>query len=82
MTPKVMIHSDGMVSVDAEELKPSEASIEFVKGTALFDELVSLIGEKHALASVESGAPMLPADSVAQVASPEVPVESVATTED
>ena len=58
-----MIHSEGMVSVDAEDQKPSEASIEFVKRTDLFQELVSVLGKEHAIETVKNGLAVLPTES-------------------
>ena len=82
MIPKVMIHSEGMVSVDAEELTPSEASIEFVKNSELYKELVSLIGPEHANATVESGAPVLPTEAAAESAVSVATAEPLVSTEE
>lgn len=82
MTPKVMTHSEGMVSVEAEELTPSAASIEFVKNSELYRELVSLIGEEHANATVTSGAPVLPTEAAAEPDVSAATTEPIAATED
>ena len=55
MTSKVIIHSPGMISVDAEEMETDAATIEFVKQTRLYKELVSLVGEERANQIIEGG---------------------------
>lgn len=60
---KVMVHSEGMVSVDLGREQPTAASIKFLRDTDLFRELVAVVGEDKALQTIESGAPVLPAES-------------------
>jgi hypothetical protein len=68
-TPKIIRHSAGMVSVDIEDLKSSRTSIDFVKGTDLFQELVLVVGERRAIQSLEQGTPVLPSEPTTPAAS-------------
>lgn len=57
-----------MLSVDVEDLESSPTSIEFVKGTDLFQKLVLVVGKSRAIESVERGVPVLPSEPASPAA--------------
>ena len=55
MAPEVIKHSEGMISVDAEEVKTDSNTVEFMKQTHLYQELVSKLGSERADQIIENG---------------------------
>jgi hypothetical protein len=63
MTQKIRKHSEGMISINAEDFSTSRSSILFVKQTELFGELVRIVGKEQANIIVERGAQDFPTES-------------------
>lgn len=60
MIPRIIEHSVGMVSVEVENLRSSETSIEFLRGTKLFEKLIEVVGMEGAMAALTQNASTLP----------------------
>lgn len=61
MIQKVIRHSKGMVSVDAEKMDTNQVNTEYLKGTNFFKLLSSIVGETRANEIIEKGTRDYPA---------------------
>ena len=54
---KVIIHSPGMISVDASEITPDRSTLDFLKNSNLYHALIEKFGSEQAVRIIESNAP-------------------------
>lgn len=54
---KVIVHSPGMISVDASEIKPTTGALAFLQNSNLYHKLSEQFGAEQAREIIESSIP-------------------------